>query len=92
MNPPKLAIVTSLCKGSLENTLVNLQIFFFNHNQNFEGNTLYTHLHLRRDKFSMSKLIVIAQQICQGMSLSVKTLKNINSNITFPSRDGISSP
>lgn len=45
MNPPKLAIVTSLCKG----------------------NTLYTHLHLRRDKFSMSKLIVIAQQICQGM-------------------------
>ena len=32
----------------------------------FSGNSLYTHLHLRRDKFSMSKLIVIAQQICQG--------------------------
>lgn len=45
MNPPKLAIVTSLCKG----------------------NTLYTHLHLRRDKFSMNKIVIIAQQIAQGM-------------------------
>jgi len=45
MNPPKLAIVTSLCKG----------------------NTLYTHLHLRKDKFFMNKVIVIAQQIATGM-------------------------
>lgn len=45
MNPPKLAIVTSLCKG----------------------NTLYTHLHLRKDKFSMNKIVIIAQQIAQGM-------------------------
>ena len=45
MKPPKLAIITSLCKG----------------------NTLYTHLHLRRDKFYMNKVIIIAQQIAQGM-------------------------
>ena len=45
MKPPKLAIVTSLCKG----------------------NTLYTHLHLRKDKFYMNKVIIIAQQIAQGM-------------------------
>eukprot|EP00095_Tigriopus_kingsejongensis_P004556 maker-scaffold1671_size31647-snap-gene-0.10 protein:Tk04556 transcript:maker-scaffold1671_size31647-snap-gene-0.10-mRNA-1 annotation:"kinase suppressor of ras 1" len=45
MNPPKLAIVTSLCKG----------------------NTLYTHLHLRKDKFTLNKVIIVAQQIAQGM-------------------------
>ncbi|XP_059087711.1 kinase suppressor of Ras 2-like isoform X2 [Tigriopus californicus] len=45
MNPPKLAIVTSLCKG----------------------NTLYTHLHLRKDKFPLNKVIIVAQQIAQGM-------------------------
>jgi len=32
-----------------------------------KGNTLYTHLHLRRDKFYMNKVIIIAQQIAQGM-------------------------
>jgi kinase suppressor of Ras 2 len=46
MNPPKLAIVTSLCKGD----------------------TLYTILHLKRDKFPMSKIKIIAEQIAQGMS------------------------
>jgi len=45
MKPPRLAIITALCKG----------------------NTLYTHLHLRRDKFYMNKVIIIAQQIAQGM-------------------------
>ena len=45
MKPPRLAIITSLCKG----------------------NTLYTHLHLRRDKFYMNKVIIVAQQIAQGM-------------------------
>eukprot|EP00096_Caligus_rogercresseyi_P004433 TRINITY_DN1869_c0_g1_i2.p1 TRINITY_DN1869_c0_g1~~TRINITY_DN1869_c0_g1_i2.p1 ORF type:complete len:504 (-),score=120.82 TRINITY_DN1869_c0_g1_i2:215-1726(-) len=45
MNPPKLAIVTSLCKG----------------------NTLYTHLHLRKDKFQINRLVQIAQQVAQGM-------------------------
>ena len=45
MNPPKLAIVTSLCKG----------------------NTLYTHLHLRKVKFSLNKIIDVAQHIAQGM-------------------------
>jgi len=44
-DPPRLAIVTSLCKG----------------------NTLYTTLHLRRDKFSMNKIVIIAQQITNGM-------------------------
>lgn len=32
-----------------------------------KGNTLYTHLHLRRDKFFMNKVIIIAQQIATGM-------------------------
>ncbi|XP_063916081.1 kinase suppressor of Ras 2 isoform X3 [Zophobas morio] len=45
MQPPKLAIVTSLSKGM----------------------TLYTHLHLRKDKFNMNKTTVVAQQISQGM-------------------------
>ena len=45
MIPPKLAIVTSHCKGF----------------------TLYTHLHLRKEKFSMDKIVSIAQQIAQGM-------------------------
>ncbi|XP_073839173.1 uncharacterized protein [Musca autumnalis] len=45
MNPPYLAIVTSLCKG----------------------NTLYTHIHSRREKFVINKTTLIAQQITQGM-------------------------
>lgn len=45
MKPPRLAIVTSMCKG----------------------NTLYTHIHLRRDKFNLNKTTLIAQQIAQGM-------------------------
>ncbi|XP_014211484.1 kinase suppressor of Ras 2 isoform X2 [Copidosoma floridanum] len=32
-----------------------------------KGMTLYTHIHLRKDKFSMNKTANIAQQICQGM-------------------------
>lgn len=30
-----------------------------------KGLTLYTHLHLRKDKFSMNKTVIIAQQISQ---------------------------
>lgn len=45
MNPPYLAIVTSLCKG----------------------NTLFTHIHARREKFVINKTTLIAQQITQGM-------------------------
>ncbi|KAH8359077.1 hypothetical protein KR093_004204, partial [Drosophila rubida] len=45
MNPPHLAIVTSLCKG----------------------NTLYTYIHQRREKFAMNRTLLIAQQIAQGM-------------------------
>lgn len=30
-----------------------------------KGYTLYTHLHLRKDKFSMNKTVIIAQQISQ---------------------------
>ncbi|GAB0088856.1 kinase suppressor of Ras 2 [Sergentomyia squamirostris] len=45
MKPPRLAIVTSLCKG----------------------NTLYTHIHLRKDKFNLNKTTLVAQQISQGM-------------------------
>ncbi|XP_060521560.1 kinase suppressor of Ras 2 [Cylas formicarius] len=32
-----------------------------------KGNTLYTHIHLRKDKFNMDRTTMIAQQICQGM-------------------------
>ncbi|XP_059610312.1 kinase suppressor of Ras 2 [Phlebotomus argentipes] len=45
MKPPRLAIVTSLCKG----------------------NTLFTHIHLRKDKFNLNKTTLVAQQISQGM-------------------------
>ncbi|XP_026327693.1 kinase suppressor of Ras 2 [Hyposmocoma kahamanoa] len=45
MKPPRLAIVTSLCKG----------------------NTLYTHIHLRKDKFTANRSVIVAQQISQGM-------------------------
>ena len=45
MKLPRLAIITSLCKG----------------------NTLYKHIHLLRDKFTMSNTISIAQQVAQGM-------------------------
>ncbi|CAD6995865.1 kinase suppressor of Ras 2 [Ceratitis capitata] len=45
MNPPHLAIVTSLCKG----------------------NTLYTYIHVRRDKFTINRTTLVAQQISQGM-------------------------
>lgn len=44
--PPKLAIVTSLCKGD----------------------TLFTLLHLKGHKFPANRALLIAQQICQGMS------------------------
>lgn len=43
MKPPRLAIVTSLCKGM----------------------TLYTHIHLRKDKFTANKSVIVAQQISQ---------------------------
>lgn len=45
MKPPRLAIVTSLCKG----------------------NTLFTHIHTRKDKFNLNKATLVAQQISQGM-------------------------
>ncbi|XKL63629.1 hypothetical protein PGB90_005993 [Kerria lacca] len=45
MQPPRLAIVTSMVHGI----------------------TLYKYIHLRRDKFSMGKTTIIAQQISQGM-------------------------
>ncbi|KAL3272391.1 hypothetical protein HHI36_013868 [Cryptolaemus montrouzieri] len=32
-----------------------------------KGDTLYTHIHLRKDKFNMNKTTIIAQQISQGM-------------------------
>lgn len=33
-----------------------------------KGNTLYTHIHLRKDKFNMNKTTIIAQQISQVYS------------------------
>jgi len=32
-----------------------------------KGLTLYTHIHLRRDKFNLNRTIIISQQISQGM-------------------------
>ncbi|XP_055375459.1 kinase suppressor of Ras 2 [Condylostylus longicornis] len=32
-----------------------------------KGNTLYTYIHLRKDKFNMSRTTLVAQQISQGM-------------------------
>ncbi|KAF7278778.1 hypothetical protein GWI33_008009 [Rhynchophorus ferrugineus] len=32
-----------------------------------KGNTLYTHIHLRKDKFNLHRTTMMAQQICQGM-------------------------
>ena len=32
-----------------------------------KGMSLYTHIHLRKDKFNLNRTIIIAQQICQGM-------------------------
>ncbi|KAL1488616.1 hypothetical protein ABEB36_014419 [Hypothenemus hampei] len=32
-----------------------------------KGNTLYTHIHLRKDKFNINRTTTMAQQICQGM-------------------------
>lgn len=45
MKLPRLAIITSLCKG----------------------NTLYKHIHILKDKFTLSTTINIAQQVGQGM-------------------------
>lgn len=45
MNPPRLAIVTSMCKGQ----------------------SLYTYVHLRREKFNMNRIAAVAVQITQGM-------------------------
>lgn len=56
MKPPKLAIVTSLCKG----------------------NTLYTHVHLRRDKFNLNKTTLIAQQIAQGKLIFINNILKIS--------------
>ncbi|CAG9774043.1 unnamed protein product [Ceutorhynchus assimilis] len=32
-----------------------------------KGNTLFTHIHLRKDKFNINKTTMMGQQICQGM-------------------------
>lgn len=45
MTPPRLAIITSLCKGQ----------------------TLFTQLHVRKEKFPMNRIVIIASQIAQGM-------------------------
>lgn len=41
-----------------------------------KGNTLYTHIHLRKDKFNMNKTTIIAQQIAQVpyIALSISDL------------------
>lgn len=33
-----------------------------------KGMTLYTHIHVRNDKFNLNRTILIAEQICNGMS------------------------
>lgn len=46
MDPPKLAIITSFCRGA----------------------SLYTHIHIRKDKFPLPRMAQILTQIAQGMS------------------------
>jgi kinase suppressor of Ras 2 len=54
MKPPRLAIVTSMCKGY----------------------TLYTHIHVYKDKFTMNKTASLAQQISQVLyNIGVITIK-----------------
>lgn len=49
-----------------------------------KGNTLYTHIHLRKDKFNLNKTTMVAQQISLGMgylharSITHKDLKTKN--------------
>lgn len=50
MKPPRLAIVTSMCKGM----------------------TLYTHIHLYKDKFNVNNTTIVAQQISQVSFVSMK--------------------
>ena len=61
MKPPRLAIVTSLCKGM----------------------TLYTHIHLRKDKFTANKSVIVAQQISQVRFLVEATLSAVCSDLCF---------
>ena len=39
-----------------------------------KGMTLYTHIHLRKDKFNMNKTTIIAQQISQVRYISHTSL------------------
>lgn len=42
-----------------------------------KGMTLYTHIHLRKDKFSMNKTTIIAQQISQVYGKEKKLYNDI---------------
>lgn len=39
-----------------------------------KGMTLYTHIHLRKDKFNMNKTTIIAQQISQVYVISINNV------------------
>lgn len=67
MKPPRLAIVTSLCKG----------------------NTLYTHIHLRKDKFTANKSVIVAQQISQVCQPSSILTTNAGNRIASQGVHGI---
>jgi hypothetical protein len=69
MKPPRLAIVTSLCKGL----------------------TLYTHIHLRKDKFNMNKTTIVAQQISQAFPTEIDSSRNIDYIFYSIAGNGLSS-
>ena len=46
------------------------------------GSTLYKYIHLRRDKFSMGKTTIIAQQISQ-VSVTVVDCPTLNEKYAF---------
>lgn len=55
-----------------------------------KGMTLYTHIHLRKDKFNINKTTVIAQQISQVYFYITFDIL-IHFNVTFYLGNGISS-
>lgn len=49
-----------------------------------KGMTLYTHIHLRKDKFNMNKTTIIAQQISQvNILLTIRLLHLLNNDFVI---------
>ena len=62
----KLAIVTSLCKGSISSAIW-FKSFLKKVFVSISGESLYHYLHIRKDNLQMNKIVILAQQIAIGM-------------------------